>query len=160
MVLLRVAEFGWCFGVARSHSCQLTRGTRGWCGSNREPGIAPGLETSNDIAHVLEAEVYERRGSEARGVAVVAEEDDVLVKAGDVGAAPVTLGIQAPLQNGAGNVQRARDDAVMYPVGVGPNVDDYRATLHGGTCLSWLESLDPGLRFGEQLLNGASLCGL
>ena len=77
-----------------------------------EPGCLPREETADDVGGVHEAEILERGGCEARRLAVCADEDQLLLEAGDVWVVErrVDVRIESPLENGPGDVQRARDD--------------------------------------------------
>lgn len=86
---------------------------------------------------------------------MIAEEQDLLLNPSDMRVAPVTVGIEAPLEHGPGNVQRAGNDAVALPVRVRANVDQERALLDCGEGFLRFDPLDPRLRLGNELVEGS-----
>ena len=123
-------------------------------GLRRQTGVAPRHEAADDVACSCEAEIDEHGRGEDRGVALVAEKQDLLVDSLDVRVAQVAVGIDTPLEHGARDVQRARDDAVALPIGVGANVDQKRPSLDSGESVGGLDSLDPCVRIGNELFEG------
>ena len=83
---------------------------------------------------------------------MIAEEQDLLLNPSYMRVAPVAVGVETPLEHGAGNVQRARNDAVALPVRVRANVDQERALLDRGEGVLRLDPLDPRPRLGNELV--------
>ena len=83
---------------------------------------------------------------------MIAEEQDLLLHPSDMRVAPVAVGVETPLEHCAGNVQRARDDAVALPVSVRANVDQESAMLDCGEGVLRFDPLDPRLRLCNELV--------
>ena len=107
--------------------------------SSSEAGFLPAGIAADDVTGASEAQLDQCVGGENGGVAVVAEQDDLLVEVSQMGVAPGTLQIDAPLEHGAWDVNRAG-----------------RRRLAPGRCRSgcrsvpprtaWLSGLRPGRR--------------
>ncbi len=91
---------------------------------------------------------------------MIAEQQDLLVQATDVRVAPRAVGVEAPFEQGARDVQRAGDDPVALAFEVCANVDQERAPLACGACFGRFEPLDPRSRSLQQLFKSSPLRAL
>jgi len=91
---------------------------------------------------------------------MIAEQQDLLVQATDVRVAPRAVGVEAPFEQGARDVQRAGDDPVALAVEVCANVDQEGAPFVRGACFGRLEPLDSRSRSFQQLFKGPPLRAL
>ena len=128
-----------------------------WRRCGWEAGLTPGGITANDVTGTAEAELEQGRSCKDRGAAVVADQNDPLVEALEVRVAPGAVGIGAPLEHGAGDVERSGQDAVALPVAVGPDVDQQRTRLHGAMGFGRCVANDPLSGAREQVVEGASV---
>ena len=91
----------------------------------RQPGLPPGREPAVQVGGPADAEVLQRRGGQAGGVALRAEDDDPQVIPGL--REPRGAGrVEPPLQHVALHDQRAGDLALGGPLGLRPDVDEHR----------------------------------
>jgi heme-degrading monooxygenase HmoA len=81
---------------------------------------------------------------------VIAEEHDPSIEVAGVWIAPRAAGIEAPFENGPGNMEGARNDTVTFATVVRADVDKEGSLLHGHRRSGGREPLDPRLRVGEQ----------
>ena len=88
---------------------------------------------------------------------MIAEQDDLPVEAAEVGVAPGAVEVEAPLEDGAGNVKGAGHDAVSLAVAVGADVDQERPAPGGAVGVGRGEADDPVRGFREQVVEGTSL---
>src|SRR5436190_4056006 len=94
-------------------------------GDHREPRRPPGLEAALHVGRALEAELLQRRGGEARLVALVADEDHVPVQvAAERRFAVARRRIEAPLEHVAGYEVRSRDHAVALALELRADVEE------------------------------------
>ena len=100
-----------------------------WC--DWKALVCPGLEPADDVTGSVEAEPDEVASGEYRGVAVVANEDQLLVEVAEVAVAPWAVQGDPPLEHRPRDVQASRDDAVELAGVVGADVDDDAV---GGRC--------------------------
>src|SRR5207244_938252 len=119
------------------------------------PGFPPGRVATDHVACAGEAELDQRGGGEDRRAAVIAEQQDLLVETTDVRVAPAAVGVEAPFEHGAWDMERARDDPVALAVDVSANVDQEGAPFACRMCFGRLETLDPRLRSFQQLFEGS-----
>ena len=127
------------------------------CLARREARVAPGREAADHVACTGEAELGQRRRREDRGAAVIAEQDDLVVEAANVRVAAWAVGIQAPFEHGAWNVERAGHDAVPLAVASGADVDQERPRRNGPVGLGRGVADDSLAGVREQVVEGASL---
>jgi hypothetical protein len=94
---------------------------------DREPGRSPGLESAGEIGRAGEAEILQRRGRQARLIALVADEDDVTIEIAAEGrvAMPGSR-IDTPFEHIAGAATSAGDQPVALSLTVGTDVDEHR----------------------------------
>jgi hypothetical protein len=126
-----------------------------WCRRGGEPGLAPGGETADDVAHTFEAEVDQRGGGDNGGAAVVTTQHDLLPQAADVRVAPGAVWVEPPFEHCAWDVERAGDDAFALAVEIGANVDQEGAPFSRHQCFSRFEPLDPCLCRVEQVFESS-----
>ena len=88
---------------------------------------------------------------------MVAEQDDLLAESAGVWVSEGAVNADTPLQNGAGDVERAGHDAVALAVGVRPEVDQERPVLACGIRHGRIETLDSGPSLGEEIVQRALL---
>src|SRR5215475_5251660 len=86
---------------------------------DRQPGGAPGLETAVEVRRIGQPELVQRRGREARLVALVAHDDQSPAAAVDRGIAVGAAGIAAPLEHVAWHERGAGDDPVGGALALG-----------------------------------------
>lgn len=102
-------------------------------GGNHSDGLAvtlvfePGLEAADEIGGSVQAELLELGGGEAGAVALVADDHDVRVVAGDLGNVVVTCRVEPPLEDVAVDHNRARELTVSSSLLDRAGVDDQRA---------------------------------
>ena len=111
----------------RSHHGDTVTDEYAWLADSKDPETIAYLEAENaytesmttglaDLRKAIFDEIKQTEpghggGCQHRRVAVVAEHDDLPLHAADVRVAPRTAGLDAPLENCARDVDRARDDA-------------------------------------------------
>lgn len=88
----------------------------GW--NDRQPRVAPGLEAAFDISRVRKTELLERGRGQARLKALVAQEDDLLIKLRCLRVAVGAGRIQPPFEYVTGNDKRSGDRAVPGDLGL------------------------------------------
>jgi hypothetical protein len=94
---------------------------------DREPGRSPGLESAGEIGRAGEAEILQRRGRQARLIALVADEDDVTIEiAAESRVAVPGDRIDTPFEHIAGADTSAGDQPVALSLTVGTDVDEHR----------------------------------
>ena len=115
----------------------------------------PGDKTADDVGCVLVPELVQPHGSEARGVALVADEDEVVFVSGK-GRALVSRGrIDAPLEDAERDVHRAGDAAIPSANIAVTRVDEDPSGAHRGRGLRRRQSAQPGARRGKHLIDPA-----
>ena len=92
----------------------------------------PGGEAADNVGYAFEAKVDQGGGGEARGIAVVAEQHDLLAEAADVRVARGAFWVEAPFEYGPRDVERAGNDAVALAVEIGASVDQENTTFGCG----------------------------
>jgi len=93
-----------------------------------KPGCSPGLESALEVGRAGEAEILQRRGRQARLIALVANEDDATIEiAPERRVAAPGSRIDPPLEHIAGAHTRARDQSVALSLTVGTDVDEHRS---------------------------------
>ena len=83
---------------------------------------------------------------------MVADEHELLVEVAEVRVAPGAVGVESPLEHGARDVQRARDDAVALTIDDRADVDDQRSSLNGAERRPRFVAVDPSACLVEQLV--------
>ena len=126
------------------------------CHRGKSGGV-PGSEAADDVGCAPEAEVDQRGSCENGGAAVVAKEHDPVVEAADVRVATRAVQFEAPLEHGARDMERTRNDPVALSVDVCANVDQKGTLLNCGECIGRLEPLDPRSGRVEQLFERSAL---
>jgi hypothetical protein len=91
---------------------------------DRKAVVFPGLEPADDVTGSGEAKLDEVARGENRGVAVVADEDQLLVAAAEVPVAPRAIQGDPPLEHRPWDVHAPRDDAVEVAGVLRADVDD------------------------------------
>ncbi len=91
--------------------------------------LSPGDETADHVGRPHKAQLLKRRRPETRRVPVRADEDDPLVETLHVRVSVrgIVVGIEAPLENRAGNVDRPGNDAVSPSLVIRARVHDQRS---------------------------------
>jgi hypothetical protein len=93
-----------------------------------KPGRSPGLESALEVGSAGEAEIVQRRGRQARLIALVANEDDATIEiAPERRVAAPGSRIDPPLEHVAGAHTRAGDQSVALSLTVGTDVDEHRS---------------------------------
>lgn len=119
---------------------------------DREAVASPGVEPADHISGVAEAELHEVARRENRRVAVVADQDQRLVEAPEVGVSPRAIQGDAPLEHGPWDVQGPGYDAVTLAGILGADVDDDGFHGRGGEGRGSLEAGDPLCGNPDQLV--------
>jgi hypothetical protein len=86
---------------------------------------------------------------------VVAEQDDLVVETADMRVAPGAVRVGAPLEDGSGDMKRARHDAVSVTVLLRADVDEECAYPHGVVRLRSREPDNPPLSGSEEIIERA-----
>ena len=94
------------------------------------PG-APGFEPADDVTGSVEAELNKVAGCQDRGVAVVTDQDQLLVEAADVGVAPWAVHGDPPFEHGSRDVQASGNHAMKLAGVLRPDVDDHPVDAGG-----------------------------
>lgn len=118
----------------------------------RHCGFFPGREAADDVTDIGEAESDQRRGREDGRATVIAHEHDLPVEAGEIRVPPCAVGVETPLEDGARNVERTRDNAVALTVARGSDVDDHGSSSGGCKCRTGFQAVYSRSRFVEQLI--------
>lgn len=92
--------------------------------SDREATVLPGLKSSYDVTGSIEAKLDEVTRGENRRVAVVADEDQPLVKAAEVAVAPWAVQCDPPLEHRPRDVQASGDDTETLAGVLRTDIDD------------------------------------
>ena len=93
------------------------------------------------------------RRSQARGVSLRAQHDDLRVVAGQLDDPGVAPGIEAPLQHVAPDDDRVRHLAFLAPLLDGPDVDHRRSGGHGPIGGFGIESFDLEASVGKEIVD-------
>jgi hypothetical protein len=82
---------------------------------------------------------------------VVANQQDWLLETANVWVSQLALGIEPPLEDGAWNVDRSRDDTVTFSVERRADVNQERAPRHCCMRSSRIETVNPGSSVVQQV---------
>ena len=123
---------------------------------DRKTRRGPCDKAADDIGRVLEPELVKPDRGEARGIALVADEDDLVFAAGECRALVARRWIDAPLKDAERDVHRARNAAVSRTQLPITRIDEDRTLAHRGGGLRRRESTQPRLRCGKDLIDPTS----
>ena len=112
----------------------------------------PGFEATDHIGRVAAADLVQPGGGQAGGEPLCAEEDELPVELAEVRVRVAGARVDAPLEYGARDVQRAGDDALPAAFVLGAEIDQKSPPRGRLTGFARLEpGRDPALRVGEKL---------
>jgi hypothetical protein len=112
----------------------------------------PGLEAADDVRHI-EAELAEGGRGEARLVALVADQDERQVPAGELRNPVLALGVEAPFQDISRDEDRAENQPVGRALRVRSHVDQGRPAIRRLQGLPRREPAQPPSRRRHQVVN-------
>src|SRR5438552_5306932 len=122
---------------------------------DRKSVRGPGDKTADDIGRVLVAKLMQADRGEARGIALMADEDEIILVSGERGALVSRCRIDAPLKDAQRDVQRARDAAVPRPKIAVARIDEDPSGPHRVGGLRRRQPAQPGSRGGEHVIDPA-----
>src|SRR5436305_1508942 len=107
---------------------------------DRKIVVFPSTEPADDVTGSVEAEVDQVARGQDRGVAVIADKDQLLFRAAQVPVAPRAVHGDAPLEHRPRDVQAPGYDSVGLTGILRADVDDDPAFGRSREGLEWLES--------------------
>ena len=123
-------------------------------GLHREPRRGPGAEAAVEVGGVTESEVLERRGRQARLVALVADDDDREVVVTGLGRPVGARRVEAPLEDVAVDHERAGDATLAPALLDRTDVDEERAGALCGERVRRGHAIESRACHREQLVDG------
>lgn len=129
--------------------CQTRR-----CGlACRQRRVPPGLKATFHIGCAGKAQLMQRSGSQARLIALVAQNNDVIIKPGRLRVAVGAIRIQPPLQNVPVDHERFGDRAITGDLRLSADVDEHRPGTHRLPCLNGSEPEQAAACRGEKIID-------
>jgi len=120
---------------------------------DRKTRRGPGHETADDVGGLVEPEVMQAHGGQARRIPLMADEDELVLVPGKRGALMAGCWIDAPFQNAKGDVHRIRDEPVPRAKRSVARVDQDLSLLHRIRSLGRRQAAQPSLSRGEHIID-------
>lgn len=133
----------------RSRTCAAATYRRDW-----KAGCRPRIESADHIHRSREAQVAQRRGRQARGVPVCADQDHLPIEIRECRVSMARCRIEAPVEDGPRHMDRTRDGTALVACFHTARINEQGAgELRPVGCLGF-EARDPGPCLFKQFGDG------